>query len=171
MPSASTVQKIKDISGAKDLGSLTPEETTRLLKLLGEKRLSAKEAAKLLEVNPHFGKLATESLRSLASIAESASPVQREAIASLRACVEGLNTAFALLAERAESDQTREKLAEHLIEACKLHLEIAKSVERLNSDNNQVWKQLAVGALAVLGAVLSSAAVVYAAKSSGGRDA
>ena len=81
--------------------------------------------------------------------------------------MESIAEPLRILAERAESDEARKEIANCILKAGELYLEMAKITQQINANNNEFWWKLGLAALSVLATVLSAYA---ASRSSGSGD-
>lgn len=136
----------------------TPED---LLELAADERLKLAQLKTLIEIHPGIVKASIEAVQALAKTSEVAGASQVEAIRALRESISGTIEVLKILAQNAQSDSTREKIALALIEMAKQHKELSLAIERMNSDNNKLWKKVAIGiggaAMLVVGGVAAAA--------------
>lgn len=151
MSSDQIIDELKSISGVVDFGSLSKEDAARLLALIGEQKLSEAHIKALVEIAPAFLGFSSECLKAMSNVADGAKITQTEAISTIKKSISGLTDVLGRLAENAESDETREKIAFLLLEAGKLYVEMAKILKDMNKDNNDTWIKIA----GILGTVLT----------------
>lgn len=136
----------------------TPEY---LLELAADERLKLAQLKTLIEIHPGIVKASVEAVQALAKTSEVAGASQVEAIRALRESISGTVEVLKILAQNAQSDSTREKIALALIEMAKQHKELSLAIERMNSSNNKLWKKVAIGiggaAMLVVGGVAAAA--------------
>lgn len=144
MNSDSTViEDIKRISGIGNLSKLSAAEATKLLNLIGEQRLSEAHVKALIEVAPQFISIANEALKTISKTVEGTKESQKNALSAVLAAVSGLTNVLTVLANKAESDEVREKIAQYLIEAGKLYIQVTIITKDMNKDNNDTWVKIA----------------------------
>ena len=119
-----------------DITKITnPEE---LLELAANDKLKLAQLKTLIEIHPGIVKASIEAVQALAKTSEVAGTSQVEAIRALKESITGTIDVLKILAQNAESDSTREKIAELLIEVAKQHRKLAEKIERMNSTNNKL---------------------------------
>lgn len=126
-----------------------PEE---MFKLAADERLKLPQLKTLIEIHPGIVQTAIEAIQSLTKVSETAGNSQIESVKILKESISGTTSVLKILAQNAESDNTREKIAELLIELAKQHRELSLITERMNRDNNKLWKKIAltIGGAAIL---------------------
>ncbi|MEW5547931.1 hypothetical protein [Pseudomonas soli] len=139
-----------DISAIK-----TPED---LLELAADERLKLAQLKTLIETHPGIVNASIEAVQALAKTSEVAGKSQVEAIDALKASINGTIDVLKILAQNAQSDSTREKIALALIELAKQHKALSLAIERMNSSNNGIWKNIAIGIGAVATLVVGGVA-------------
>ncbi|MEB5931604.1 hypothetical protein MXL15_05235 [Pseudomonas mosselii] len=139
-----------DISAIK-----TPED---LLELAADERLKLAQLKTLIEIHPGIVNASIEAVQALAKTSEVAGKSQVEAIGALKSSINGTIDVLKILAQNAQSDSTREKIALALIELAKQHKELSLAIERMNSSNNGIWKKIAIGIGAVATLVVGGVA-------------
>ncbi|MFY1055111.1 hypothetical protein ACOQNP_26145 [Ectopseudomonas khazarica] len=136
----------------------TPEE---MLKLAADERLKLAQLKTLIEIHPGIVQASIEAMQSLTKISATAGNSQIEATKTLKESITGTVDVLKILAQNAQSDSTREKIAELLIELAKQHKELCLITERMNQGNNKLWKKIALGigtaAMLVIGGVAAAA--------------
>jgi hypothetical protein len=136
----------------------TPED---LLALAADERLKLAQLKTLIEIHPGIVKASIEAVQALAKTSEVAGTSQVAAIDTLRDSISGTIDVLKILAQNAQSDSTRESIALALIEMAKQHKELSLAIERMNSSNNKLWKNVAIGiggaAMLVVGGVAAAA--------------
>lgn len=136
----------------------TPEE---MFKLAAEEKLKLAQLKTLIEIHPGIVQASIEAMQSLTKVSETAGNSQTEAIRTLKESISGTVDVLKILAQNAQSDSTREKIAELLIEISKQHKELCLIIERMNQTNNNLWKKIALGiggaAMLVIGGVTAAA--------------
>lgn len=159
MPKNSTIEELIEITGFSNFKILTDNDAVKILTLIGQQRLKEAHIKALVQLAPGFIKLATESLRAITTVAKAAGDVQVETLKILQRSVDGVADALQTLAKSAKTDKTREKIAECILEAGRLYIELAKISREMNSQNNDFWLKMAGMAVSTLLAVLSIYAV------------
>lgn len=136
----------------------TPEE---MLKLAADERLKLAQLKTLIEIHPGIVQSSIEAMQSLSKVSETAASSQIEALSTLKVSISGTVEVLKTLAQNAQSDSTRERIAELLIELAKQHKELCLITERMNQGNNKLWKKIALGiggaAMLVVGGVAAAA--------------
>ena len=142
MSSENTIEELKSITGMLDFKNLSQEDAKKVLKIIGEQRLSEAQVGALVKIAPAFLSCTTEALSGLKVSAEGAKENQKEALAAITQSIGSISSVLKLLAEQSESDETREKIASHLIEAGKLYIQFAEIAKEMNSENNSFWLKM-----------------------------
>lgn len=136
----------------------TPED---LLELAADERLQLAQLKTLIEIHPGIVEASVEAVQALAKTSEVAGASQSEAIDALKASINGTVEVMKILAQNAQSDSTREKIALVLIDLAKQHKELSFAIERMNASNNKLWRRIAIGiggaAMLVVGGVAAAA--------------
>jgi hypothetical protein len=136
----------------------SPQE---LLALAADERLKLAQLKTLIEIHPGIVKASIEAVQALTKTSEVAGTSQIAAIDALRDSIRGTIDVLKILAQNAESDSARENIALALIEMAKQHKELSLAIERMNSSNNKLWKNVAIGiggaAMLVVGGVAAAA--------------
>ncbi len=142
---------------AIDLNEIrTPED---FLALAADETLTLAQLKTLIEIHPGIVKASIEAVHALAKTSELAGTSQVEAIRTLRDAINGSLDILKILAQNAQSDTTREKIAALLIEVAKQHKELSQIIERMNSANNKLWKKVIAGIVGTAALVVGSVAV------------
>ena len=126
-----------------DLSKITSPE--QLFELAADDKLKIEQLKTLVAIHPQIVQGAIEAIQSLAKISVTAGNSQVEAIRLITSSISGTIDVLKILAQNSESDKTREKIAECLLELSKQHKELALITERANKNNNELWKKIAVG--------------------------
>lgn len=129
-----------------------------MLELAADERLKLAQLKTLIEIHPGIVNASIEAVQALAKTSEVAGKSQVEAIGALKASINGTIDVLKILAQNAQSDSTREKIALALIELAKQHKELSLAIERMNSSNNGIWKKIAIGIGAVATLVVGGVA-------------
>ena len=136
----------------------SPEQ---LLELAADDKLKIEQLKTLVAIHPHIVQGAIEAMQSLAKLSTTAGNSQIEAIKTIKESISGTVDILKILAQNAESDKTREKIAELLLELAKQHRELIIITERVNQNNNKLWKKIAVGIGAAATLVIGGAAAAF----------
>lgn len=129
-----------------------------MLELAADERLKLAQLKTLIEIHPGIVNASIEAVQALAKTSEVAGKSQVEAIGALKSSINGTIDVLKILAQNAQSDSTREKIALALIELAKQHKELSLAIERMNSSNNGIWKKIAIGIGAVATLVVGGVA-------------
>jgi hypothetical protein len=113
----------------------------------------------LIGIHPEFIQYAAENFRTTAKAIEDAGQNQRDSFRILGESIASDQEILLTLAQNAESDSTREKLAEHLIKVSKQN---KKAIAALNKENNSFYKTILIGATIVVGGALVAVAAAKA---------
>ncbi len=136
----------------------SPEQ---LLELAADDKLKIEQLKTLVAIHPHIVQGAIAAMQSLAKVSTTAGNSQIEAIKTIKESISGTVDILKILAQNAESDKTREKIAELLLELAKQHRELIIITERVNQNNNKLWKKIAVGIGAAATLVIGGAAAAF----------
>lgn len=147
-------QELIKISGITDFNNLSKEDSAKLLKLIGEHKLSETHVKALVEIAPDFIKAQIEALKAVAEVAKGAKETQKEVISTVVNSIQGVTSILEKLAERTNSDEAIIELAKLTIQAGGLYLEAIKISERINKDNNNTWIKIGGLATAILGVAI-----------------
>ena len=142
-----------------DLSKISSPE--QLLELAGDDKLKIEQLKTLVEIHPQIVQGAIEAMQSLAKVSTIAGNSQTEAIKTIKESISGTVDILKILAQNAESDKTRERIAELLLELAKQHKELVLVTERINKNNNKLWKKIAIGIGAAATLVVGGAAAAF----------
>ena len=142
-----------------DLSKISSPE--QLLELAGDDKLKIEQLKTLVEIHPQIVQGAIEAMQSLAKVSTVAGNSQTEAIKTIKESISGTVDILKIIAQNAESDKTREKIAELLLELAKQHKELVLVTERINKNNNKLWKKIAIGIGAAATLVVGGAAAAF----------
>ncbi len=141
------IQLLKSKTKIPDFNNVTNEQFSELQVMLSKNAFSKQELAQLIELIPNFIDLQKEFIGGVKEVARETGDIQRTAFNIIDKQMQILN----VLANTAQSDDTRLKIAEHLIQLSK---ELNPILERMNSDNNDVWKKITAAVVATAGIAL-----------------
>lgn len=99
---------------------------------------------------------ATEALKAIGAAAEGAKASQGEAFQTVKSSIDGIVDVLSRLADKADTDEARIKIAECVVEAAKLYVQIPNIIKDMNANNNNTWKtiaRIAVVTVSVIGAI------------------
>lgn len=133
--------------------------TEEIIDLVRDDKITLAKLKTLIEIHPGIVQSSIKYFDALVETTKSAQNSQNEAFKSIRENTAGLNAALKVLAEKSESDATREKIAEAIIEMAKIYSKNYETIRKMNSSNNKTWKHIGKAAIAGLGLVAFS---VYA---------
>lgn len=148
-------------SSSDDIDLSTISSPEQLLNLAADDKLKIEQLKTLIQIHPQIVQGAIEAMQSLSKISVTAGDSQIEAIKTIKESISGTVDVLKILAQNAESDKTREKIAELLLELSKQHKELIVITERVNKNNNNLWKKIAVGVGAVATLVIGGAAAAF----------
>ncbi|MFJ5360250.1 hypothetical protein ACIPUG_04725 [Pectobacterium sp. CHL-2024] len=153
-------EKNKKFAGTIDMDIskiTTPEE---MLELAANEKLKLAQLKTLIEIHPGIVQASIEAMQSLAKVSETAGNSQIESVKTIKESISGTVDVLKILAQTAQSDSTREKIAELLIELAKQHKELCLITERINKNNNKLWKKIVItiggAAMLVIGGVATA---------------
>lgn len=163
------------ISGltAKSASNLTQDNVNNIFELLAQKKLNEKHIAALIQVAPQFVTLAQSSLNTQVEAIKSAGASQRDAIAAVHSGIKAIETmacALKSIAEGAESKNTKDQISLHILEISRLITELAKIIQKMNSENNFTWVKMTGVAAGVLTIACIGASIFLGGKNSGEVD-
>ena len=142
-----------------DLSKITSPE--QLFEFAADGKLKIEQLKTLIAIHPQIVQGTIEAIQSLAKISVTAGNSQVEAIRVITSSISGTIDVLKILAQNSESDKTREKIAECLLELLKQHKELALITERVNRNNNELWKKIAMGIGTVATLVIGGAAAAF----------
>ena len=147
------IERLKKITGVTDFENASPEDVAKIDKMAAQGKLNLEQMKLLVEAIPHFVELQKTTIKALQDTVAAARDVQKEAIQSVGNSLNAVSRILEQLADTVQTDDARMKLAEIAIEIGRFGLEMAKILERMNKDNNSLWKW-------ITGAVVTAAAAV-----------
>lgn len=151
-----TVDEKVDLAAIK-----TPDE---LFELASSERIKMEQMKTLIEMHPGIVQASIEALQAIGATSQVAGNSQVEAIKTIREAITGSVDVLKILAQNAQSDSSREKIAELLIELSKQHKELCLLIEKMNKTNNKFWKKVAITIGGILTLVAGGAAAAAALK-------
>jgi hypothetical protein len=140
--------------GIGDNGNLSLEQYTILAVEAALGGLTAEQIDQLVEASPNFAATNRQAIQELRQIAAGAQASQQSALAAVdRVIVAPWHPqgALALAAQNAQSDEVRLELADIAFEVGQQGIEGARTIERMNQDNNSLWRWMSGMAAAVAG--------------------
>lgn len=150
MKNEDLLKQVRDLSNIKNLEKMSGEDTKNILRLVEENILQEAHIKALVECYPAFISASIEGLKAISIAAEAAKESQIEVTKEIGNLARGLVGVLETLSNNAATDETREKLAHYVIEAIKLQIEFARILSETNKDNNQLWRDIAKAAGAVV---------------------
>ena len=151
---------------ATESTSITGAPTAQeIIDLAKEDKLSLAKMKTLIEIHPGIVQSSIKAFDSLIAASQHAGNSQVEAMRTIRETMLSLNESLKILADRAQSDKTREKIAEIIVEMAKIYSQHFETTRKMNSSNNKTWKN--IGKLAIAGLALvatGAAAAVFGRK-------
>ena len=139
---------------SKTLGVELPSfhRAEEFFEILSEDKIKAAQLKTLIAIHPGIVNASVEAMKSLVNVSQTAGNSQAEAIKALSSSMTGALDAMMVLAQNAQSDSTREKLAVQLIQLSKQHQEQCLMIKTMNGNNNGLWRNIAasLGGVALL---------------------
>jgi len=157
--------KIKEITEIQDLEQVSSLDIARINKMAAQGKLNTEQMELLVAAIPHFVELQKVTIQALQDTVAAVRDVQKEAIQSVSRSLDSASRILEQLASGVQADEARMQVAGHAIEIGRLGLEVAKLIESMNKDNNNIWKYI-TGAIAVAGV----AVILIFASGRGGSD-
>ena len=140
--------------GIKDLRRTSPKQFKKIMKMAVRGRISQPDLAGLLAEIPHAPRLLRETITGLKSIVKQATENQRDALSKAVGSLGSMSKTLRRLSDGAETDEARRELARMTFELARIQRKVARTVERMNKDNNEFW-------LGMARAVLIGASLVF----------
>ncbi len=134
--------EIKKVTGINNFENLSSEDGGKILKLIGNNKLSTEHLKVLIEFVPSYVHASAQALQAISNIATHAGASQKEIAESVHTSTKGIINILNTLADSAETDEARLKIAEVSMEAGKLYLEFANISKDINKDNNSTWVKI-----------------------------
>lgn len=135
----SNLDKIAKKLQIEDLAKVDTQQANKILDEVQNGNIGKADYEELLLIVPNLTNLSIKYLESAVEFARNAANSQKAAIEAISNVIEGLK----ILASNAESDVTREKIAEKFISASKIIADISK-------DNNHMWQKALFGGAVVI---------------------
>jgi hypothetical protein len=129
--------------------NITVEEFYGLQKRAAEGSIGLAQMKEIAAGMPQFAELQKQTLNGLKEIVDGAAKTQTVGLETVGKAVENASRTLDTLGQSAESDETREKLAELQVEIGRIGLDTTKAIVL---DNNQVYKMMVGVALSGLAA-------------------
>lgn len=145
--------KLAREAGIDRSGNLSSEQCAILLQLAAAGRLTLEQINQLMDAYPdlvHTCPYPDQGLRQIASGVQASQQRALQAAEQVLVAPWDPNCAFAEAARNAESDDARLEIAEMAWGMGQQFLEGTSMIERMNRDNNNLWRWM-VGAAAVAG--------------------
>lgn len=149
--------------GVSDLSEIDADKAKEVFEKVKSGDYSLDEFKLLLSQIPNFVRLAVGFYEQLLTVAKAGSDSQKEVLAGLR---DGMAT-LKILAERAETDETRDRIGQMVMDGMRLLSEV-------NKDNSRLWAGMAIvglSAIAVVGVITGRLSPGDAAKMIGNKVA
>lgn len=153
------LDELKKVTNIHDFNKLSAEDITRIDKMAAEGKLSPKQMELLIGAIPNFIELQKTTIQALQEAIGSVREIQKDALNSMYSIVKSLDSIvriFEQLAGNMQTDEAKMQIANHSIEIGRLGLEMAKIIDSMNKDNNNLWKYITAGTV-----LAGSALLVY----------
>ena len=148
------IEDLKTITGVSDFENASPEDMAKIDKMAAQGKLNLEQMKLVIEAMPHFVELQKTTVQALQDTVAAARDVQKEAVQSVGNSLNAASRILEQLAGTVETDDARMRLAEIAIEVGRLGLEIARILEQMNKDNNNLWKWISGAAVTLAAAVI-----------------
>ena len=144
-----------------DTKSTTPIDPTTFISRVTRGEFSREQVVELLRQHPTLATVTAETIRAQAAIIEAAGQSQQNSIQVVLEHIKGSTDVLKLLASRAQSDETREHIANVVLECSKLSIPLAGEMGQMNAENNSFWKRNSSVILGILCVIVGSTLVAY----------
>lgn len=158
-------------SGIDECGELSSRQLRNLSRLAADGRLTVQQIDWLAADYPRFVNTNLQAIDNLRQIAASAQASQQSALGAIERMLIAPwhpQGALAQAAHNAQTDQARLEIADIFGEVSLHGLAAAQTIERMNQDNNLLWRWMSGTAAALAG--LAAIAVVAVLVLAGGGD-
>ena len=158
--------------GIDESRNLSLEEYTILAVEAALGGLTVEQINQLVEISPKFAATNRQAIRELQEIAAGAQASQHSALEAVGRVIvapwhpQGV---LALAAQNAQTDEARLEIADIAWEVGQQGIEGARTIERMNQDNNSLWRWMA-GAAAVMAGFTAIAVVAMLFVAGGGES-
>ena len=149
------IEDLKTITGVSDFENASPEEMAKIDKMAAQGKLNLEQMKLVIEAMPHFVELQKTTVQALQDTVAAARDVQKEAVQSVGNSLNTTSRILEQLAGSVQTDDARMRLAEIAIEIGRLGLEMARILEQMNKDNNNLWKWISGAAVTLAVAVIT----------------
>lgn len=145
-------EEVQEHCGIRTLSRMGEGDAVKVLQALGRGELDARHAEAVLHTQPRFLVLAERAITTLVEVAQQAGESQREAMRDLVRPMEQILEGLLHLARQAETDETRQEIAQCLVQAGEQYQKIALTLERMNKENNSFWREVGLLLMAIVAA-------------------
>ena len=149
------IESLKKITGIKDFTNASSKDVAKIDKMAAQGKLNLEQMKVLVKAIPHFVELQKDTIKALQDTIAAARDVQKETIKNVGQSLNGASCILEQLAKNVETDEARIRFAEISIEIGRIGLEIAKILENMNKNNNNLWKWITSAAVVVTVAIIA----------------
>jgi hypothetical protein len=149
------LNEIKNITGFQDFSKLSQKQYLKIIKLISEHKLKEKHLEVLISNYSNFITGMLEAFKTIQDVVKGVESSHKEALKTFSDLINQAMHALEKLAEKAESDETRIKIAKKIIYLSEKSGEILK---KMNEDNNGPYKTI-VKCLLIILAILGGVSV------------
>lgn len=134
-----TLALIDEVGFEIDYEYSDPIIVSKMFKELANGDLNLAQLNTLINKHPEIIQPAISAMQSISDICATAGNSQSELSKAIYRDIDGRVEVLLNLAQRAESDSTREKIADIFFEQSKSNQQIIEIIERMNKDNNSLF--------------------------------
>lgn len=153
------LEALKQRLNVDDFLHVGPLEFSRIQQAITEGALEPHELKILADVIPNLVQLQKGHIETLKEVISSAKDTQKTALEGISQSLKSLDKLLDFFSTAEQSDEIKGKIIDATIKLTEINVEIAKLIEKSNSDNNSFWRYVtgaAATAFVVVGGVLFS---------------